>query len=80
MELKNETYDIGKWLVLIFLPAFAVLIGGLGELYAWTNAAVFVPTINLISIFLGSIMQLSSQVYYKGNNYWGGGPHDPTST
>lgn len=80
MYLKNETYDLGKWVVLIFLPALAVLIGGLGELYCWRNGAVFVATINLFTIFLGSIMQLSSQTYYYGNNFWGGGPDDPTST
>lgn len=80
MQLKNETYDLGKWLVLIFLPALAVLIGGLGELYCWRNGAIMVATINLITIFLGSIMQLSSQVYYQGNDFWGGGPNDPMST
>lgn len=80
MQLKNETYDLAKWIVLIFLPALAVLTGGLGELYGWRNGAIFVATINLLTIFLGSIMQLSSQVYYYGNNLWGGGPHDPTST
>lgn len=79
MQLKNETYDLGKWLVLIFLPALAVLVGGLGELYGWRNGTVGVATINLTTIFLGSIMQLSSQVYYHGNQLWGGGPHDPTA-
>lgn len=80
MEMRNKTYDLGKWLVLIFLPAFAVLMGGIGELYAWGNGAVLVATINLTTIFLGSILQLSSQTYNNGNSYWGGGPDDPKST
>lgn len=77
MKLDNLTYDAGKWLVLIFLPAFAVFVGGLGELYGWGNSAIFVATINLTAIFLGSILQLSSQSY---QNDWGGGPDDPTAS
>lgn len=79
MKLKNTSYDLGKWLVLIFLPASAVLIGGLAELYAWGNGSLFVATINLFTIFLGSILQISSQSYRNKINYWGGGPSDPRS-
>lgn len=73
MKMENETYDLGKWLVLIFLPATAVLIGGLAELYGWINGSIFVATINLLTIFLGSILQISSKIYHDENNYWGGG-------
>lgn len=76
MELKNESYDLGKWLVIIFMPSFAVFIGGLAELYAWQNASAVVGSINLLTVFLGSILQLSSQTYY---NDWGAGPDDPKS-
>lgn len=66
MRIDNQTYDVGKWLVFIFLPAFSVLIGGLGELYKWTNTTELVTTINLITMFLGSILQISSQKYNGG--------------
>lgn len=72
MDLKNEQYDVGKWMVLIFLPSFAVFISGMGELYGWVNASVIVTTINLFAVFLGSILQISSQKYNNNNNYPGG--------
>lgn len=68
MRIKNESYDFGKWLVLIFLPATAVFVGGLGELYRWSEGPIFVATINLVTIFLGSILQISSLTYYERNN------------
>lgn len=81
MRLKNQSYDLGKWLVLIFLPASAVLIGGLAELYGWGNGSILVATINLFTIFLGSILQISSQSYHNDIDYWGGGgPGDPRSS
>ena len=80
MKLKNESYDIGKWVVIIFLPSSAVLLGGLAELYGWENGPICVGTINLITVFLGSILQISSMAYHDENNYWGGGPNDPKST
>lgn len=33
MKMSNRHYDTSKWVVLIFLPAFAVLVAGIGELY-----------------------------------------------
>ena len=73
MKLSNELYDLGKWIVLIFLPAFAVLISGLGDLYGWLSTSLIVTTINLVTVFLGSVLQLSSQNYYDENSSGGGG-------
>lgn len=65
MKLNNKIYDVGKWIVLILLPALAVLINGLGELYGWMSTPTIVTTINLITVFLGSILQVSSNKYNK---------------
>lgn len=72
MKLNNKIYDVGKWIVLIFLPALAVLMNGLGELYGWGNAQTIVATINLITIFLGSLLQISSNKYNKNIEQSGG--------
>lgn len=77
MKLKNETYDVGKWLVLIFLPALAVLLGGLGDLYSWTNTTTIVTTVNLVTIFLGSVLQISSSKFHDEKER-GGGDSDET--
>lgn len=80
MQLKNESYDLGKWSVCIFLPSLAVLIGGLGELYGSGNGPLLVATINLLTMFLGSILQISSESYQQDKDSWGGGPDDPSAS
>lgn len=77
MKLNNKNYDLGKWFVLIVLPSLAVLIGGLAELYPPINGSIVVGTINLLTVFLGSILQISSENYHSGNDKWGGGANDP---
>jgi len=72
MKLNNKIYDVGKWIVLILLPALAVLINGLGELYGWVSAPTIVTTTNLITVFLGSILQVSSNKYNKNIERLGG--------
>lgn len=72
MKLNNKIYDVGKWIVLILLPALAVLINGLGELYGWVSTPTIVTTINLVTVFLGSILQVSSNKYNKNIGRSGG--------
>jgi len=73
MKMSNQHYDIGKWIVLVFLPALAVLIGGLGELYGLVDTPIAVATINMLAVFLGSILQISSKQYNGKNGSSGGG-------
>lgn len=76
MKISNQQYDMGKWLVLIFLPAFAVLLSGIGELYSWVHTSIMVSTVNMCTIFLGSVLQISSQTYDDNNGSTGGGTID----
>lgn len=66
MCINNNNYDRLKWLVLIFLPALAGFIGGLGHLYQWSNFDLYVSTVNLFTAFLGALMQISSKQYHNG--------------
>lgn len=75
MRMSNAVYDRLKWLALIGLPAVAVLLQGLGELYSLPLTEEWVGTVNLLAVFLGSLLQLSSQ-HYRG----GGGHGVPNST
>lgn len=76
MKISNQHYDVAKWVVLVFMPAFAVFIGGIGELYGWMDTALIVTTINLLTVFLGSILQISSKKYHNdsGNGGDSNGP------
>lgn len=46
---------------LIFLPALAVLTKGIGDIYHLSNIDQPVMTIYVITSFLGTILQISSQ-------------------
>ena len=35
MKLDNKTYDLLKWLVLIFMPAFITFVGVIGPSWGW---------------------------------------------
>ncbi|MRI73546.1 holin [Enterococcus mundtii] len=65
MKLNNSTYDIIKWVVSIVLPAFAVLVRTLGKVYGYEQTDLAVTTITAVTVFLGTIMQLSSSQYKK---------------
>lgn len=66
ISLNNRVYDSLKWFVLIVLPAVSVLIQGLGDLYAYSSSDVVVSTVNLFTVFIGTILQISSKNYYDG--------------
>lgn len=66
ISLNNRVYDSLKWFVLIVLPAVSVLIQGLGDLYGYSNSDVVVSTVNLFTVFIGTILQISSKNYYDG--------------
>lgn len=72
MSMSNELYDRLKWVALVLLPALAVLAAGLGDIYQLPATDLGVATINLWAVFLGSVLQLSSQNYHQG----GGDSHD----
>lgn len=68
MSLNNKSYDMLKWFVLIVLPAVSVLVQGLGDLYGYSSSEVYVSTINLFTVFVGTILQISSKKYHDGEN------------
>lgn len=65
--LSNRQYDWGKWLVLVLMPALAVLLQGLGDLWNWPEIDRWVSLVNLLTVFLGSVLQVSSYRYHQGS-------------
>lgn len=70
MLLSNKTYDLLKWLVVIFMPAFAVFLKGVGDVYGWPIDQ-HVTFINVLTVFLGSLLQMSNNHYKRGGEVYG---------
>jgi hypothetical protein len=68
----NKLYDRLKFIALIFLPALATLIFALGAAWGWANTGQLVGTITAVDAFLGALLQVSTNKYYKsGANFDG---------
>lgn len=65
MKLRNKTYDIIKWVVMIVLPALSALYVGLGGIWDWPYIEQVAGTISCITVFLGALLGISSASYKK---------------
>ena len=74
MSLNNQLYDGLKWACLIFVPAVAVLLQGLAELYGWQGIEQHVAMLNLIAVFLGTLLQIASYQFHHNDS---NGPYSP---
>ena len=59
LPTSRKAYTTIQWMALILIPALAVLVQGLAELYAWPEpwARRLVGTLNLVGVFLGALIQ-----------------------
>lgn len=67
MPIHNRSYDRLKWIALVFSPALAVFVQGLGEVFGWAWGYSIVQVVNLFAVFLGTILQVSSMYYQDGD-------------
>lgn len=65
--MSNKTYDILKWIALVFLPALATLYLGLSKFWNIPYPEEISGTIMLIDTFLGALLGISSIQYNKNN-------------
>ena len=66
MIFKNsKVYDILKYLSLVFLDAFGVLYKGLSEVWELPYGDEIRTTCVLLSIFIGTLIGISSYKYNK---------------
>ena len=66
MKLSNKVYDVLKYISLIFLDAVGVLYKGLAEVWGLPYGNEIMTTCTLISIFIGTLIGISSYNYNKG--------------
>lgn len=65
MKLSNSQYDSLKWIAQILLPALGTLYFALANIWGLPNAEQVVGTITAIDAFLGVLLGISTDNYYK---------------
>ena len=65
MILNDKWYNILKWFIWLFLPAFTTLIGVLGQSLGWSNVDTLLTILTAVTTFLGGITGLSNRNYHK---------------
>ena len=65
MKMKNETYDILKYVAQILLPAIATLYFSVSQIWGLPYGEQIVGTITAIDVFLGVCLGISSENYHK---------------
>lgn len=65
MTMTNKTYDQLKYIAQIVLPALGTLYFALAGIWGLPYGEEVVGTITALDAFLGAVLQLSSNQYYK---------------
>lgn len=65
MQMTNKTYDVLKYIAQIVLPACGTLYGALAGIWGLPYGESIVATIAAVDLFLGAILKISSDNYYK---------------
>ena len=63
--MSNKVYDALKWIVMIVLPALAILYGKIAGIWGLPFAEQIPDTITAIELFLGAALMISSAQYNK---------------
>ena len=63
--LTNKQYDILKWFISVFIPAFIVFAGTVMNTLNWGHTEAFLQIAVALELLLGSIFKLSDVNYEK---------------
>lgn len=66
--MSNRTYDILKYIAQVVLPALGTLYFALAGIWGFPYGEQIVGTISAIDAFLGVLLKISSDNYYKGEH------------
>ena len=64
--MSNKTYDILKYIAQVVLPALGTLYFALASIWGFPYGEQIVGTITAIDTFMGGLLKISSDNYYKG--------------
>lgn len=65
--MSNKTYDILKWITLVFLPALTTFIGVILNCFNCEYTDIVLTIMIGFDTFLGSLLGISNINYKKGN-------------
>ena len=65
MKLKNEIYDVLKWVVMIVIPALTTAYVGLAAIWNWPFATEVAKTSAEVCMLLGALLGISTAEYRK---------------
>ncbi len=66
--MSNKLYDILKYIAQVVLPALGTLYFALAGIWGFPYGEQIVGTITAVDTFLGVLLKLSSNSYYKGEH------------
>lgn len=69
LKMKNETYDILKFIAQILLPAAGTLYFALASIWSFPYGEQIVGTITAIDAFLGTCLGISTKNYYQEDDH-----------
>lgn len=72
MILPEKTYDFFKRLIQVIIPALGALYFGLAQIWELPNPEGVVATLALLCTFMGVVLGISSQVYYRSAEVFDG--------
>lgn len=67
-KMENSTYDCLRYIQQILLPSLGTLYFALAEIWHLPYAKEIVGTITAVDAFMGAILKISSNDYYKGKH------------
>ncbi|RRJ15519.1 hypothetical protein EHW90_00270 [Lachnoanaerobaculum orale] len=65
MKFSKNTYDFLKWVAQFLLPAVGTLYFALASIWNLPHGEQVVGTITAVDTFLGVLLGISSNAYYK---------------
>jgi hypothetical protein len=69
LKMKNETYDVLKFIAQILLPAAGTLYFALASIWGFPYGEQIVGTITAVDAFLGTCLGISTKNYYQEENH-----------
>lgn len=63
IKLRDDVYDVLKWLVMIVIPAATAAYVGLATIWGWPFADQVAQTSAVLCTFLGAVLGISNLQY-----------------